>query len=241
MQEKKRLGILGGLGPMASVIFYKMITEHTKASCDQDHLDVIVLSGASTPDRTEFITGKCDVSPLPQMIEGIKLLENAGAEIISVPCNTAHFFYDELNKASGVPVLNIVELTTGYIKRIGAKKVGLLATDGTILSGSYKRECDRMGLDYVVPDEENQKIIMDIIYNRIKNNNDTDPTDFFRVAKSLKEKDCDCLLIGCTELSLIPLDNAPSDLKFVDSLEVLAKVSIEECGCEPIGFDNMLL
>lgn len=241
MTDKRKLGILGGLGPMASVIFYKMITEHTKATCDQDHLDVIVLSGASTPDRTDFITGKCDVSPLPKMIEGIELLENAGAEIISVPCNTAHFFYDELNKASRVPVLNIVELTAGYIKRTGAKRVGLLATDGTIQSGSYKRECDRLGMECIVPDEENQKIIMDIIYNKIKNNNDTDPTDFFKVAQTLHDQNCDCLLIGCTELSLIPLKNAPAGLKFIDSLEVLAKVSIEECGCEPIGFDNLEL
>ncbi len=239
MSEKLKLGILGGLGPMASAIFYKMITEHTKASCDQDHLDVVVLSGASTPDRTEFITGKCTDSPLPKMLEGIEILEKAGAEIISVPCNTAHFFYDEINKFSNVPVLNIVELATGYIKSTGAKRVGLLATDGTIKSGSYKHEFDRMGLEYVIPDEDDQKIIMDIIYNKIKNNNDTDPQDFFKVAQRLNQKNCDCLLIGCTELSLIPLKDAPKDIKFVDSLEILAKVSIEECGCETIGFDYL--
>ena len=92
----KTLGILGGLGPAASVYFYQLITEHTKAARDQDHLDIVLVSKASIPDRTEFILGKSPDSPLPSMAEGVRSLAQAGAELIAVPCNTAHYFYDEI-------------------------------------------------------------------------------------------------------------------------------------------------
>ena len=92
----KTLGILGGLGPAASVYFYRLITEHTKALRDQDHLDIVLMSKASIPDRTEFILGKSADSPLSSMIEGVRALTGAGADLIAIPCNTAHYFYDEI-------------------------------------------------------------------------------------------------------------------------------------------------
>ena len=85
-------GIIGGLGPMASVYFYEMITEHTLAKCDQDHIDLLLTSRATTPDRTAYILGQSDESPLPVMISEAKRLISAGADVIVIPCNTAHYF-----------------------------------------------------------------------------------------------------------------------------------------------------
>lgn len=236
---KKILGILGGLGPLAGVYFYELITKHTRAVRDQDHLDVIVISGASTPDRTDFITGKSPVSPLPKMKNDVKALTTAGAEIIAVPCNTAHFFFDELDAFSPVPVLNIVRETAEHAKNKGAKKVGILATDGTILSGSYKRECERLGMEYVVPDSDSQRELMEIIYGSIKASAEPDMNKFNKIADGLVARGCDYLILGCTELSLLPKEQMREKSVIIDSLFVLAKNAISLCGATPTGFDDI--
>lgn len=235
----KVLGILGGLGPMASVYFYDLITRHTLASRDQDHLDVIVVSGASTPDRTEFITGKSPLSPLDDMKKNVDKLVGAGAELIAVPCNTAQFFFDELSKYSRVPVMNIVRETARHAKEKGVNKLGILATDGTILSGSYSRECDALGMECVVPSAEEQAKLMDIIYKSIKRAESPDTEGFNRIVRSLFDRGCDLVVLGCTELSLIPKDTICQKEKILDSLSVLAKNAITLCGAEPFGFGDI--
>ncbi len=236
---KKVLGILGGLGPLAGVYFYELITKHTKALCDQDHIDVIVISGASTPDRTDFITGKSNVSPLPKMKEDVRKLASAGAEIIAVPCNTAHFFFDELDASSPVPVLNIVRETAEHAKAKDAKKVGIMATDGTILSGSYRRECERLGMEYIVPDDDGQRWLTEIIYGSIKASAKPDMNRFNKIAEGLVARGCDCLILGCTELSLLPKEQMTEKNITLDSLFVLAKNAITICGAVPFGFDGI--
>lgn len=238
-KQTKVLGILGGLGPMASVYFYELITRHTLASCDQDHLDVIVVSGASTPDRTEFITGKSTVSPLDDMKKNVDKLISAGAELIAVPCNTAQYFFDELSKYSRVPVMNIVRETARHAKAKGARKIGVLATDGTILSGSYKRECDALGMGYAVPSPDDRKELMDIIYKSIKCASAPDTERFNRIVRSLFDDGCDLVVLGCTELSLIPKDDLYNGGKILDSLSVLAKNAITLCGAVPFGFGEI--
>lgn len=236
---KKVLGILGGLGPLAGVYFYELITKHTKALCDQDHIDVIVISGASTPDRTDFITGKSNVSPLPKMKEDVRKLAAVGAEIIAVPCNTAHFFFDELDASSPVPVLNIVRETAEHAKAKGAKKIGIMATDGTILSGSYRRECERLGMEYIVPDDDGQRWLTEIIYGSIKASAKPDMNKFNKIAEGLVARGCDYLILGCTELSLLPKEQMTEKNITVDSLFVLAKNAITLCGAVPFGFDGI--
>lgn len=236
---KKVLGILGGLGPLAGVYFYRLITSHTKACRDQDHLDIIVVSGASTPDRTDYITGKSKQSPLPKMKEDVKKLACAGAEIIAVPCNTAHFFFDELDSFSPVPVLNIVRETAEHTKAKNAKKVGVLATDGTIISGSYQREFNRLGIECVTPCESDQKSLMEIIYKSIKASEKPDIGRFNEIADHLRADGCDRIVLGCTELSLLPKERMTQKEITVDSLFVLAKNAITLCGAVPFGFDDI--
>ena len=127
------LGIMGGLGPAASCYLYQMITDHTPAQKDQDHIDIVISSRASTPDRTAFIVGKSKDDPFDVMEQDGISLVRYGATVLAIACNTAHYFYDRLAAALPVPVLNMPRLTAADAKAAGCHKLGILATDGTCL------------------------------------------------------------------------------------------------------------
>ena len=114
------LGILGGLGPAASCYLYQMLIDHTPAVRDQDHIDLVLSSRASTPDRTAFILGKSDEDPFTVMEQDGESLVAYGATVLAIPCNTAHYFYDRLSRSLPVPVLNMVQLTARQAKRWAA-------------------------------------------------------------------------------------------------------------------------
>lgn len=233
--NKPLLGIIGGLGPMASAYFYELVTAHTKASCDQEHIDIILSSRASTPDRTAFITGKSSESPLPYMVEDAKRLEAYGADAIIIPCNTAHYFIDEVRRSVNVPVPSIIRETSRHLKRAGVKKAGIMATNGTVASGSYQTKLRDEDLSYEVPEERFQKYLMELIYDDIKSGREIDLDKFYRVVEHLKNKGCDRMILGCTELSLINRKIGGDEL-LTDSLEVLANCAIKLCGGETVGF-----
>ena len=233
--KKPLLGILGGLGPMASAYFYELICAHTKASCDQEHIDIILSSRASTPDRTSYIIGESPDNPLPYMIEDAKRLEAYGADAIVIPCNTAHYFIDEVRKSVSVSVPSIIEETSHYLKRAGAKKAGILATNGTLASGSYQTKLRLDGLDYEAPDEKYQRWLMELIYGDIKSGGKIDFDKFYAIVDHMKNKGCDRMILGCTELSLIKRAIGEDDC-LTDSLEVLAYCAIKLCGSETVGF-----
>ncbi len=237
----KTLGILGGLGPAASVYFYKLITEHTLAKRDSDHLNIVLFSGADIPDRSEFIMGKSERSPLPMMKEDVAKLVSVGAEMIAIPCNTAHYFFDEIQKSCPVPVLNIVQETVKLAKHTGAHAIGILATTGTILAGAYQQAAEKEGLTCMIPSETDQKKLMSIIYDDIKTAGTPDLNAFYAIADRLREQGSDALILGCTELSLIPKDAQYDTYPFIDSLFVLAARSIIECGKCPCGFSDLYL
>lgn len=235
----KTLGILGGLGPAASVYFYHLITEHTLAKCDQDHLNIILFSGADIPDRSEYIMGKSDKSPLPLMKEDVKKLVSVGADLIAIPCNTAHYFFDEIKKISPVPVLNIVRETVTLAKHTGAKKIGILATTGTILANAYQHAAQDADIDFEIPSEEDQSMLMRIIYDEIKTAEKPSFDAFYAIADRLLQKGCDAIILGCTELSLIPKNERYQIYPFIDSLFVLTAKCIAECGKTPCGFSEI--
>ncbi len=235
----KTLGILGGLGPAASVLFYKLITEHTAASCDADHLNIILMSAANTPDRSRFIMGKSDTSPLPFMIEDVQKLISVGAEIIAIPCNTAHYFFEEIQKSSPVPVLNIVEETVALAKKAGAASIGILATTGTVLAGAYQLAAEKAGISCILPEKEDQEALMHLIYDEIKTAGTPNYDKFYAIADRLLKRGADMLILGCTELSLIPKDERHLAYPFMDSLLVLTAKSIVTCGKKPCGFSAL--
>ncbi|MBE6589375.1 MAG: aspartate/glutamate racemase family protein [Ruminococcaceae bacterium] len=229
------LGVLGGLGPMSTIYFCELLNRHTKAACDADHIDMIISSRATTPDRTAYILGRSTADPLPVMIEEANRLERAGAELIVIPCNTAHYFYDGLSKECRVPILNIIRETVDHLKALGVSRFGLLATDGTVYSGAYERLCSPEGLTCITPTMEEQATVSSIIYDSIKQNKPVDMSAFLTICEHLQERGCERLVLGCTELSLLKKDLPKSPL-FTDSLEVLAYRTILACKKPPVGF-----
>ncbi|MBQ8369459.1 MAG: amino acid racemase [Clostridia bacterium] len=217
---------------MASAYFYELITRHTKAASDQDHIDIILSSRASTPDRTDFILGRSDKSPLPAMIADAQSLEVYGATAIVIPCNTAHYFLEEVQKSVSVPMPSIITETALHIQKCGFRKAAILATEGTILSGSYQRELERLGLEWMTPDENGKAMLMDLIYGSVKRGVIPSPEELYRVSDPMFEAGCDCAILGCTELSLI--GEQIDDERFVDSLLTLAACSIRLMGHETV-------
>ncbi len=232
-KNRKLLGVIGGLGPASSAYFYELITEHTKAERDQDHIDMILSSRATTPDRTDYILGRSNVSPLPIMIEDAKALEEYGATAIVIPCNTAHYFIDEVRKSVSVPMPSIIEETVKYIKERGFKKAAILATEGTIHAGAYQHEFLKQGLGCMVPDDNGKAKLMDLIYNKVKKGVIPEPEELYAIVNPMFDAGCDCAILGCTELSLIG-KKMTDDKRIIDSLTVLAYCSIKLMGHEVI-------
>ena len=234
----KVLGILGGLGPMATVYFYELLTRHTKAARDQDHIDVIINSRATTPDRTAYILGESTQNPFDIMAEDAARLVTFGADVLAIPCNTAHYFYDRLNATIPIPILNMVEETVRTALRGGCRRLGVLATTGTVQTGTYQRMCARCGLNCAVPDEAAQQCVMEVIYRDVKQGKRADPAAFARAVDSRRAQGCDRVVLGCTELSLVKRDEG-LDPFYLDSMEVLAKSAILAFGKTPVGLDEL--
>ena len=237
MKKSTLLGVLGGLGPMSTFYFCELLTSHTLVEKDGDHVDMLISSRASTPDRTAFILGESSESPLPIMKEEAKRLANAGADLLVIPCNTAHYFYDGLREISTIPILNIIEETVLYLKKRNIRTMGLLATEGTVQSRSYHRLCEEHGMNCITPLPEEQKEITDIIYGAIKQNKSPDFSAFLRISQSLLNRGCECLVLGCTDLSLLKKEGLNQPW-YVDSLEVLAYQTILACQKTPVGFPS---
>ncbi len=238
MKENKILGILGGLGPMSTAYFYEMITEHTEAACDQDHIDMVISSAATTPDRTGYILRQSKDNPAARMIADARKLIDFGAQVIAIPCNTAHYFYREVQDNISVPIINIIYETVKFCHDKGAEKIGIMATDGTVCTNTYQQMAQEFGIECITPSPENQKRVMDIIYGCMKKGLPVNMEKFRKVSRELTKAGCDRIILGCTELSLIKRDY-DLDSFYVDALEVLALRSIEYCGKTPVGFEDL--
>lgn len=225
-----KLGVIGGMGPLATQLLYKKIIENTKAECDQDHIDMIILSHASIPDRTTAIKSKETEKVFSLLAEDVKMLEENGVCAISIPCNTSHFFITELQSQTEVPIINMVQKTVERIKKKNPsiKKVGLLATDGTVYTGIYEKECQKQGIECFCPDAQIQKIVMDIIYNQIKVGQKGNFEDFKIIDSYLKENGCEAGILACTELSCFRENYNLGDFYF-DALDILCEESILHC------------
>ncbi len=223
------LGILGGVGPLATAYFMEALIKHTPASCDQEHMPMIVFNDPQIPDRTAHILDDTQPNPVPEMERVARWLENAGADYIAIACNTAHYYYDAINQAVRIPVLNIMEETTRVISRElgGTGNVGLLATDGTVRSGVFQTYLESEGLTTVVPDEAGQRVISDLIYGQVKANRPYDLDEFLGAAERLRSQGCDAVVVGCTELSVIWQDLADRPSWLHDSLDILARRCVE--------------
>lgn len=228
--ENLLVGVLGGLGPMATVYFYDLVVEMTDAKNDQEHVDMIIMNRASTPDRTAYIIGKSDRSPLDVLIKDARRLEKSGANFLVLTCNTAHYFYKEISESISIPLLNMIEETVDYAIDQKHKKIGILATTGNIKTELYQNMCRQKGVDFFVLDEEYQNKVMKIIYDDVKAGKKANMKEFDEIIDKVKENGCDCVILGCTELSIIKKDENLDDNFFVDSSEVLAMNTIIKSG-----------
>jgi len=231
-EQKKVIGVLGGMGPLATQIFYGMVIENTAAGCDQDHIDMIILSSASIPDRTEaLLSGKTE--PLYEaLLKGCALLERSGAGFIVIPCNTSHFFADRLQSDVKIPIINMIREAAFAVSPAGKKgmRVGILATTGTISTGLYQAELIKAGHIPFVPSDDNQKLVMKIIYDGIKGGGEIDPGDFQKIEKELIDAGCERAIMGCTELScFMKMYSLPDDFYF-DAMKTLALKAIAAAG-----------
>ena len=230
MAEKKpRLGILGGMGPQATQIFYQRILDRTDAERDQEHLPTLILSDTEMPDRTAAILSGQGETVYRRLLEDVRVLERDGCTAIAIPCNTSHFFVDELQKELSVPILHMVRETCKVLARRGCKRVGILATDGTIQTQTYQKECAAQGFEGVAPDEATQKLVMSIIYDEIKKGEKGSREKFAAIDRALRGLGCDAAILGCTELSVYRVYHGLPDF-YVDAMEVLVEKSITACG-----------
>lgn len=126
------VGVLGGTGPAATAYFLQRLVERTEARCDQDHVRTLAFNDTAVPDRTAFLLGRSDRSPLEALIEDGRLLEACGCDLLALPCNTAHGFFDELQGALGIPVVHMVRETAAAASAVGLARIGVLATSGTV-------------------------------------------------------------------------------------------------------------
>jgi aspartate racemase len=229
--QTKKLGIVGGMGPMATSMFFERIIKRTDAVSDQDHLDMIIFNHATMPDRTEAIlTGNHQIF-LEQIGKDLMTLEDLGVAHIAIPCNTSHFFMDQMKQFIRVPIIDMVEETVQHIANEYGKgtRVGILATDGTIFTQTYEKACERKALTFIKPNQTLQEGVMKIIYD-IKRNGSLETLGLERIIEQLIEiENCQCVILACTELSLIEIES-----KFkpycVDAMDVLVDRSIVYSG-----------
>lgn len=224
----KTLGVIGGVGPLATAYFLELVVKMTDASCDQEHPEVIIFNCPSIPDRTSFLLKKSNENPVPPMVRIAERLEIEGASYIAIPCITAHSFYSELTEKVKLPIINMIDEAVMELKKNGISRAGIMATDGTIFSGFFQRKLEAAGIKVSIPSEASQDKIETIIYKQVKAGKPVNMKDFSEVQEELREKGAEVIILGCTELSLIKKEESIGQ-GFLDPMEALARKSVELC------------
>ncbi len=227
--SEQRLGVLGGMGPQATQVFYQFVLDRTDAARDQDHLPAVILSDTGMPDRTAAILSGDTEGLYRRLLDGAKLLERCGCTAIAIPCNTSHYFADRLQGETGVPIIHMIRETARALAAQGRKRPGILATDGTIQTGLYQKECAAVGMEAAAPDPDTQKLVMSIIYDEIKQGETGSRDKFAKIDRAVRRAGCDCAILACTELSVFATYH-PLPSFYLDAMMVLAERAVERCG-----------
>ncbi len=220
-------GVIGGLGTVSTLQFFDFVVKKTKSNGDQDYPNLLIFNHSAIPDRTDYILDNSKENPLPYLISDAKKLEQIGADFLVLPCNTAHYFYDDIASSVDIELLNIVDLTIKEAIKLGFKNLGLLSTKGTIKAKTYENKAKELGVEIVIPDEEYQDLLMEIIYDDLKLEKPVDTQKVDRLIEHMESKGADCFLLACTELS--DLKKVYKGKKWIDSLEILARETIVKC------------
>jgi aspartate racemase len=221
------VGILGGMGPEATLDLYRHIIRLTPARRDQDHIRVLIYSNPKIPDRTSAIAAN-GMSPLNELIKSAKILEKGGAGIIAMPCNSAHYFLDRIQQEVSIPILDMIEETCREIIQSlpDAKTIGLIAALGTIQCGVYNEALSRQGITVIVPREDDQQRIQDAIGQVKAGIKDRSTQDTFQsIGMRLVESGAEAVILGCTE---VPLAFEPNEVNYhsMNSTRILAEAAV---------------
>lgn len=200
----KILGIIGGMGPLATVNLFNKIVINTDARSDQEHIHMLIDNNVNIPDRTAFLLGKGE-DPTKELIKSATRLEKAGADFLIMPCNTAHHFYQVIKEKINIDFLNMIEETVRFIqlKYPGVKEVGLLSTDGTLEAKIYDSYFNKQNIQVINPRKKIQDAIMDIIYGIKAGKKEIQIDAIYNAAEEFKAKGIKVFVLGCTELSIV--------------------------------------
>ena len=222
------IGILGGMGPEATLDLYRHIITLTPATKDQDHIRILIYSNPKIPDRTEAIAGEGE-SPLNYLIESAKLLEKGGAGIIAMPCNTAHYFLPEMQSKISIPILDMIAETGRRLCELlpEAKTVGLIAAIGTVHSRVYHKSLSEVGIEVLTPNRADQQAIQEAI-NQVKaGEHDRSTQETFQsIGMRLIKEGARAVILGCTE---VPLAFDPDVVNYpsLNSTRILAEAAVD--------------
>lgn len=229
------IGIIGGMGPMATCDLMEKIIRATDASCDQEHVRICVDNNTDIPDRTQALLHGGE-SPVPEIVKSAQRLEQMGAQVLIMGCNTAHCFYDEVVSHLKVPLLNMIDETANYLSERGVHRAGILATDGTCQSHVYDRAFAKAGIQVVYPSQNNQKIVMRMVYDYVKAGNlHVEQLPVQKIVEEMGRMGAEQMVLGCTELPLAFKKLGLVQLT-VDPTQVLAHSALAAVGAKQLPF-----
>ena len=229
--KKKTIGILGGMGPLATMDLYKKIILSTEADCDNAHIRVYIDGNSAIPDRTAAILSGGE-DPVPEMLSALRNLEKCGADCVVMPCNTAHHFLPRLQAETELPILDMTAITAAVCaKRYPGRRACLLGTKGTIAAQIYDDALKAAGVDFLVPNEAEQTELMRLIYDVVKASRPLEPEteSWHALLSELFGRGADYFILACTELPILA-DHLGHPDPFVDPTLELAKAAIRFCG-----------
>jgi aspartate racemase len=236
-----RIGVFGGMGPSATVDFLDKLVRLTPASRDQDHLPVIVASLPHIHDRSSAILGR-GRDPLPQLLEGIEMLNRAEVGVIAIPCNSSHHWFEQMSQASKVPVLHIAKACVEAIASSGQPRVAIFATRGALASGFYQRELASRGIEFLIPDPDGAQIQVDACIREVKaGNTEAGAHQLALACQDAVAKGATTLIMGCTEIPIASRFADMSGLALIDSSLELARASVAFAlarGWNRVGWDS---
>jgi aspartate racemase len=223
----KRLGILGGMGPAASAEYVVRLIQQTPASCDQEHIPFVLWNNPQIPDRSTSLRNQDD-RPLPFLLEGIQILKAARCDLIVIPCNTAHFWYDDMVKLK-VPIVHIVDSVADALRDVDAVgTIGVMGTQATVELGLYQYKLNKAGWTCIVPSKEEMDNIVQPAIDLIKSGDMSQAYDMFiLVIDSLIARGATAVVLGCTEIPLAVNQNTRDAVPLINSIDSLVKSAIK--------------
>lgn len=227
----KKLGIVGGMGPLATATLLQRIIDLTSASCDQEHIRIFIDNNTSIPDRTLHLTKKAK-DPYPEILASAYILQNCGADYLIIPCNTAHFCYAKLKKDVRIPIISIIDATIEEILNNPNLQdgLGLLGTRGLQVWGAYLNDFKSLNIPCQETTEAEQVLISNLISDIKKNGVTDENINLFKtIINELKTKGWRHFILGCTELALME-KYLKLNSEFINTIDILAKAGIRACG-----------